>query len=36
MGKGAFPGPEHSDSQNLALEAPRNSVGPPAKAPSSL
>lgn len=36
MGKGAFPGPENTDSQDLAKEAPRHSVGSPAKAPSSL
>lgn len=36
MGKGAFPGPENADSQNLAMEAPRHSVGLRAKAPSFL
>lgn len=27
MGKGAFPEPEKADSQNLAMEGPRDSVG---------
>lgn len=27
VGKGAFPEPEKADSQNLAMEAPRDSVG---------